>query len=42
MNSIEKRLKDNNMDTAIVKQIEKSYEEEKALKKAYYMSLLKG
>ena len=42
MSSIEKRLKENNMDTSIVNQIEKSYEEEKALKKAYYMSLLKG
>ena len=41
MNSIEERLKENNMDTSIVSQIEKSYEEEKALKKAYYMSLLK-
>ncbi|MBR2916152.1 MAG: hypothetical protein IKC07_00940 [Clostridia bacterium] len=38
---LEKKLIENNMDTSIVKQIKKSYEEEKALKKAYYMSLLK-
>lgn len=42
MSSIEKKLKENNMDTSIVGQIKDSYEEEKALKKAYYMSLLKG
>jgi len=42
MNSIEKKLKENGMDTSIVGQIKDSYEEEKALKKAYYMSLLKG
>lgn len=41
MTSLEKRLTENNMDTSIVKQISDSYEEEKALKKAYYMSLLK-
>ncbi len=38
---LEKKLTENNMDTSIVKQISKSYEEEKALKKAYYISLLK-
>lgn len=41
MTAIEKRLVANKMDTSIVKQIKNSYEEEKALKKAYYMSLLK-
>ncbi|MBQ2890759.1 MAG: hypothetical protein IJE44_03830 [Clostridia bacterium] len=38
---LEKKLVENKMDTSIVKQISKSYEEEKALKKAYYISLLK-
>ncbi len=39
---VEKKLKENGMDTSVVGKIKASYEEEKALKKAYYMSLLKG
>ena len=41
MKNLEKKLLEENMDTAIVNKINSSYEEEKALKKAYYMSLLK-
>ncbi len=41
MNKLEKKLIENKMDTSIVTKINNSYEEEKALKKAYYMSLLK-
>lgn len=40
MDTLSKKLKENKMDTAIVDKINSSYEEEKALKKAYYMSLL--
>lgn len=40
MKSLESELKKNDMDTSIVDKIESSYEEEKALKKAYYLSLL--
>ncbi len=40
MDTVEKKLKENKMDTSIVGKINSSYEEEKALKKAYYMSLL--
>ena len=36
-NDLEKYLRDNNADTSIVKEIKKAYEEEKTLKKAYYM-----
>lgn len=38
---LEKKLSQNKMDTSIVGKIKSSYEEEKALKKAYYMSLIK-
>lgn len=41
MKNLEKKLLEKNMDTTIVNKINSSYEEEKALKKAYYMSLLK-
>ncbi len=40
MDTLSKKLKENKMDTSIVDKINSSYEEEKALKKAYYMSLL--
>lgn len=40
MSDLEKRLKAENMDTELVNKIGSSYEEEKALKKAYYISLL--
>ena len=36
-NDLEKYLKDNNADTSIVNEIKKAYEEEKMLKKAYYI-----
>ena len=36
-NDLEKYLKDNNADTSIVNEIKKAYEEEKTLKKAFYM-----
>ncbi len=36
-NDLEKYLKDNKADTSIVNEIKKAYEEEKTLKKAYYM-----
>ena len=41
LKNLEKKLLEKNMDTAIITKINSSYEEEKALKKAYYMSLLK-
>ncbi len=41
MSTLEKKLKENKMDLSIINKINNSYEEEKALKKAYYMSLLK-
>ncbi|MBO5136139.1 MAG: hypothetical protein J6C17_02015 [Clostridia bacterium] len=37
-NSLEKYLKDNKADTSIVSEIKKAYEEEKTLKKAYYIN----
>ncbi len=40
MSAVEAKLKAKNMDTSIVGKINSSYEEEKALKKAYYLSLL--
>ena len=40
MSNLEQRLKAENMDTELVDKIGSSYEEEKALKKAYYISLL--
>ena len=40
MSNLEQRLKAENMDTELVNKIGSSYEEEKALKKAYYISLL--
>jgi len=36
-NDLEKYLKDNKADTSIVNEIKKTYEEEKTLKKAYYI-----
>ena len=36
-NDLEKYLKDNNADTTVVNEIKKAYEEEKTLKKAYYI-----
>lgn len=40
MDTLSKKLDENNMDKSIIDKIDSSYEEEKALKKAYYMSLL--
>ena len=42
LSGLEKSLKKLNGDTAIIKTIRDAYENEKALKKAYYLKLLEG
>ena len=42
LKQLEKGLKDLNADTSVVKTIRNAYENEKALKKAYYLKLLEG
>ena len=40
LSRIQKHLKENGGDTSLVKEIRKVYENEKALKKSYYMSMM--